>query len=94
MASLILFGGILLLVLGGIANLEMRRRATAGAGWDRFAAASSIIPFVALARGRTTIQVGEIGWNRIAAGVLLYLVLLFGHRIVIDAAILPGLFAE
>jgi uncharacterized membrane protein len=93
MASLILFGGILVLALGGIAHLEMRRRADDDGSWAKFAAASSVLPFVALAQGRARMRIGEIGWNRIAAGILLYLVLLFGHRVVIDAPILPGLFA-
>ncbi len=93
MASLILFGSMLFLALGGIAHLEIRRRADDDGSWAKFAAASSVIPFVALAQGRTRMRLGEIGWNRITAGILLYLVLLLGHRIVIDAPILPGLFA-
>lgn len=90
-ASTILFGGMLVLTLGGIAHIEARKRATGGETWARFAAQSSVIPFVAIAQGRARVGLGEIGWNRIAIGVVLYLVMLFGHRVVIDAPILPDL---
>ena len=91
-ASLILFGGMLVLALGGIAHIEARRRAIGGANWQRFAAASSVVPFAAIAAGRARVTLGEIGWNRIAAGIVLYFILLFGHRLVIDVPLLPGLF--
>lgn len=91
-ASLVLFGGMLVLALGGIAHIEARRRATGGEGWRRFAAASSIVPFAAIAAGRTRLRFGEIGWNRVAAGIVVYFILLFGHRLVIDVPLLPDLF--
>lgn len=93
LASVILFGGLLVLALGGIAHLEARRRADDGEAWAAFARESSVVPFAALVAGRTRVSLAEIGWNRVAAGIVLYVVLLFGHRVVIDAPILPGLFA-
>ncbi len=90
-ASLILFGGMLVLTLGGIVHIEARKRASAGAAWERFAAESSIVPFAAIIAGRTRVSLREIGWNRIGAGIVVYLILLFGHRIVIDVPLLPGL---
>jgi uncharacterized membrane protein len=90
-ASVIFFGGILILCLAGMAHIEARKRAEGGAGWERFASLSSAIPFAALIGGRNTVTLSEIGWGRLGAGVLLYLVLLFGHRVVIDVPILGKL---
>lgn len=90
-ASLILFGGILVLAMGGMAHIEVRKRTQSPKAWDGFAAESSIVPFAAILAGRTRVTLGEIGWNRIVAGLVLYLVFLFGHRFVIDVPLLPGL---
>ncbi|MFM2130563.1 MAG: hypothetical protein RL477_2109 [Pseudomonadota bacterium] len=91
-ASLILFGGMLVLTLGGIAHIEARKRASGGEAWRKFAADSSVVPFAAIIAGRTRVTLREIGWNRIGAGVVVYFILLFGHRIVMDVPLLPGLF--
>lgn len=91
MASTIFFGGLLGLSLFGMAHLEARKSAELGAAWQRFAAQSSFVPFAAIVSGRVKMDMREIGWNRIAAGAILYLVLLFGHRIAIDVPLLPQL---
>ncbi len=71
--------------------MEARKTAEGGAAWTRFRAHSSAIPFAGLLSGRVTVTLAEIGWGRIAAGVVLYLIFLFGHRVVIDVPLLPGL---
>lgn len=93
-ASSIMFGGILILALGGVAHIEARKHLTGGAAWARFAAQSSVLPFAAILAGRARVGLAEIGWNRLLAGLVLYFVLLFGHRFVVDAPILPGLFGR
>ncbi|MDH3241751.1 MAG: NnrU family protein [Alphaproteobacteria bacterium] len=90
-ASVIFFGGLLVLCLGGMVHIEARKRAEGGAAWERFAAGSSVVPFAALLAGRTRVTLSEIGWGRLAAGMVLYVVLLFGHRVVIDVPILAQL---
>ncbi|HSR55001.1 MAG TPA: NnrU family protein [Alphaproteobacteria bacterium] len=90
-ASLIFFGGILALCLIGVAHMEARKRAEGGAAWEGFAARSSVIPFAALVSGRAKVTLSEIGWGRLAAGLILYFILLFGHRVVIDVPLLPQL---
>lgn len=90
-ASLIMFGGILTLAVGGMAHIEARKRALDPQAWNRFTETSSIVPFAAIVSGRARVTLGEIGWNRIAAGLVLYLIFLFGHRIVIDVPLLPEL---
>lgn len=94
MASLILFGALLILTLGGILHIEARRRATGGEAWTHFTAASSIMPFAAIAQGRARVGFSEIGWNRITGGIVVYAILLFGHRIFIDAPLLPNLLGK
>ena len=91
LASAIFFGGLLALCLGGMAHIESRRRSQGGANWAPFAAQSSALPFAAVLAGRARVSHAEIGWSRIATGLGLYLVFLFGHRVVIDVPILPGL---
>ncbi len=54
--DLVFFGGMVSLAAGGIAHIETRRRRAAPEAWARFSAATSIIPFVALARGQTKLD--------------------------------------
>jgi uncharacterized membrane protein len=91
MASVIFFGGLLVLCLLGMIHLEARKAAELGESWQRFAAQSSFVPFAGIVSGRLSVGMKEIGWNRLAAGVILYLVLLFGHRVAIDVPLLPQL---
>ena len=91
LASVIFFGGILSLSLAGMVHMEARKRAEPGDAWTRFADGSSFIPFAGIIEGRVSVSAGEIGWDRIAAGLILYLVFLFGHRVVIDVPLLPQL---
>ena len=81
--------GILCLGVFGMIHMEARKRRELGGAWDRFANQSSLIPFAAVLSGRVKASLGEIGWSRLAAGLILYLLLLFGHRIVIDVPLLP-----
>ncbi|MEE8559717.1 MAG: NnrU family protein [Alphaproteobacteria bacterium] len=90
MASLILFGAVLTLALGGMAHMEARRRAEGGRAWQRLAAATSVIPFAAAYSGRARISLAGIGWGRMVLGVALYLVLLLGHEWVLDASPWPA----
>jgi uncharacterized membrane protein len=91
LASVIFFGGILILSLAGMVHMEARKRAEPGEAWSSFAERSSFIPFAAILKGHVRLSPGEIGWSRIAAGIILYLVFLFGHRIAIDVPLLPQL---
>ncbi len=88
-ASLIFFGAILVLALGGVVHMEARWRAKGDPGWGRVAAATSVIPFAAALEGRARIGLAGIGWGRMALGVGLYFVLLFGHQWAIGASPWP-----
>lgn len=77
--SIILFGSILVLGLFGTASIDAKRRRALGSKWDAFAAQTSNIPFLAIAQGRQRLSLGEIGWWKIALGVLVWGVIGWAH---------------
>src|SRR5579863_2921727 len=48
LASLILFGSLLLLSLGGTASIDAKKRRQLGDSWQQFAASTANIPFAAI----------------------------------------------
>jgi uncharacterized membrane protein len=78
-AGMVLFGSLLALALFGTVSIDAKRRRALGEKWDTFAAQTSNIPFAAIAAGRQTLNLGEIGWWRIALAVVLYAVLFAAH---------------
>lgn len=88
-ASLVLFGGILLLCVGGMLHIDHRRRVTLGAGWGPIALTTGVVPFLAALQGRTKVDWGGIGPWRVAAGLALFVALLYGHPWIAGVPILP-----
>lgn len=88
-AAWILFGSLAALSAAGSIHMDRRKRADGTAGWARIEAETSNVPFAALITGRTRVTLAEIGWLRIAGGVVLYAVLLAAHEAVIGVAPLP-----
>jgi len=78
-ASIILFGGMALLSIGGMYAIDHKRSLKAGAAWQAFATQTSRFPFAAAWQGRTRVDWKGIGWSRPALGVLLYIVLMMFH---------------
>jgi uncharacterized membrane protein len=66
-------------VLAGLGTILMDRRKQADPDFQRFAAVTSSVPFVAVAQGRNRIAWREIGWLRPAIGVVVYLAVLAFH---------------
>ncbi len=89
-SSAIFFGGIGFLALAGMAHIDARKRATEPARFARLAAVSSALPFGALLAGRAQVSLGAIGWGRIVGGLLLYVILLYGHEWAIGVVVAPG----
>ena len=85
-ASLIFFAAFAGLALAGMPAIDRRRRMMMGEAWTSFEAVTSVLPFAAVAGGRAKLSLGRIGIWRIAGGVLLYGILLFGHRAVIGVS--------
>ena len=80
-ASLIFFGGFLLLALGGTVLIDVRKARTPGLGedWKRFADVTSNLPFRAIVAGRNRFRPGEIGWTKPLTGLVLYAVFFALH---------------
>lgn len=78
-ASLVFFGGFLCLALVGPLLIDRKRRAAAPAGWERFAAVTSIVPFAAILGGRNSFVAGELGRGGVAIGLALYALFLVLH---------------
>ncbi|CAL1241116.1 NnrU family protein [Candidatus Methylocalor cossyra] len=79
LAALVLFGSFLVLVLVGTRSIDAKRRWAWGEHWERFAAVTSNLPFVAIGQGRNVWKPREIGGWRPALAVLLYLLVLHFH---------------
>jgi uncharacterized membrane protein len=89
-ASIVLFGGISILTIGGMAHIDHRRAQVAGAGWGPVALRTSLFPFAAALTGRTKIDWAGIGVGRVAGGIALYGVLIGLHEFAIGVTPLPG----
>lgn len=85
-ASLVLFGSMFLLAVSGTFSIDAKRRRVLGETWDAFAARTSNVPFAAIADGRQTLSLAEIGWWRILAAILLWLVLTWAHPMLFGVA--------
>jgi uncharacterized membrane protein len=79
LASLVFFGGFLVLAALGTVLIDARKADSLGEDWKRFADVTSNGPFGAIVNGRNRFRFGEIGWKRIGAGLALYVVLLAAH---------------
>jgi uncharacterized membrane protein len=81
LASLILFGSLLLLALGGTVAIDAKRRRKFGDAWAQFAQTTSSVPFAAILSGRNSMvsALGEIGIVRPLVAVLAYALVLYFH---------------
>jgi uncharacterized membrane protein len=90
LASLIMFGSLLVLAIFGTLGIDAKRRRTLGATWDAFAAQTSAVPFAALAQGRQKLALGEIGWWRLGLAVVVWVALVWAHPLMFGVSPLPG----
>ena len=75
-ASFIFFGAFAVTALAGTVSIDAKRRRALGPGWQTFAAQTSIVPFAAIAAGRTRFNPGEITAWRWVAAVIAYALML------------------
>ncbi len=85
LASLVFFGGFLVVAALGTVLIDARKRASLGEDWKRFAAVTSNVPFGAIAAGRNRFVPGEIGWRVVSIAVVGYVALLAAHGAVFGA---------
>jgi|SRR5579872_4380353 len=90
LASLILFGSLLVLSVFGPLSIDAKRRRALGPKWDAFAAQTSALPFAAILQGRQSLKIGEIGWWRIAIAIVLWVALVWAHPLIFGVSALPG----
>ena len=82
-ASLVLFASLTVLALAGTLAIDRKLKARLGEAWERFAGATSNLPFAAVASRRQRLDLAGIGIWRLLGAVALYLVLFFGHELMI-----------
>ena len=78
-AGMVLFGGITVLALGGARAIDAKKDVTHEPAWEAFCEKTSYWPLAAILSGRTRVSLGEIGWWRLALGIVLYVVLIMVH---------------
>ena len=89
-ASGLFFAALLIVSAAGTASIDAKRRLTVGAaGWDAFARQTSIVPFAAILAGRNRLSVAEIGWWKLALGVVAYGLFLGGHKHIVGVSPFP-----
>ncbi len=88
-ASVLLFGGVTALALGGMAHIDYRRRQSTGPTWGPVAMGSSAIPFLAAIQNRVKIDWPGIGLPRILAGLALYAAIVAAHEFAFGVAEIP-----
>lgn len=89
-ASLVLFATLFLLAALGPRSIDAKRARQYGERWQQFAAATSVLPFAAIAAGRNRFVPGEIGAWRVGVAVLVFVVLLVAHRWIVGVPALPA----
>ena len=82
LSSLLFFGALAVLALGGTVLIDRKKQLALGSNWPRLAEVTSNLPFAALVAGRTGLRWRDIGLLRITAGLLLYAVLYLAHPII------------
>lgn len=88
-ASVILFGSMAALALLGMPSMDAKLKARKGDDWARLEATTSLIPFVAIAQGRTSVTLAEIGWWRIGVAAVFFFAFLFLHHWALGVSPLP-----
>ena len=81
-ASLLFFGSLAALALGGTLLIDRKKQLALGSNWPRLAEVTSNLPFAALLAGRTRLRWRDVSLLRVAAGLLLYAVLYLAHPII------------
>lgn len=88
-ASLLFFGGFLVLSLGGMQHIDQRRERSLGGAWGPMKLTTSVLPFAAIATRRTTMDWRGLGWWRPLLGLALYLALMHLHPALFGVSPLP-----
>jgi uncharacterized membrane protein len=88
-ASLLFFGAFLVTALAGMPSIDAKVARRNPEGWARLAAATSILPFGAIAAGRNRLALREVGWLAPAIGLVLWAAALYLHPSLFGGAPVP-----
>jgi uncharacterized membrane protein len=89
-ASFLFFGALAITALAGTVSIDAKRRRTMGPAWQAFAAQTSVVPFAAIAAGRTRFNPGETAAWRWAIAIIAYGLFLGGHSYIFGMSPFPG----
>ena len=78
-SAAVLTGAVIVTAFAGMPSLDAKYARRNPARWPAFAAATSTLPFAAIAQGRNKLVIGEIGWWRALLAVLLWAALIALH---------------
>jgi uncharacterized membrane protein len=78
-AAIVFFGAFLVTALAGMPSIDAKLARRDPAVWQGLSAATSIVPFAAIAQGRNRFVPGEIGWLTVLVGVIVWAVVLRLH---------------
>lgn len=85
-AALVFFGAFLVTALAGMPSIDAKLARRDPDTWQALSAATSIVPFTAIAEGRNRFVAREIGWLTPVIGVVAWVVLLLAHPWLFGAA--------
>lgn len=88
-ATLVLCAAIALPSLNGMRSIDRKRARRDPAGWERYAAVTSVIPFVAIAGGRNRFVFAEIGVKGVLVALLVTAAVVAAHPYLYGASALP-----
>jgi uncharacterized membrane protein len=78
-AAIMFFGAFLITALAGMPSIDAKLAHRDPAAWQALAAATSILPFAAIAQGRNRFVAGEIGWLTPVIAVFVWAAALYLH---------------
>ena len=78
-AAVVFFGAFLVTALAGMPSIDAKLARRNPAWWQPLSAATSIVPFAAIAQGRNRLVLQEIGWMTPVIAVVTWIALLLAH---------------
>jgi uncharacterized membrane protein len=77
--AIVFFGAFLVTALAGMPSIDAKLARRDPATWQALSAATSVVPFVAIAERRNRFVAREIGWPTLLIGVVAWVVALYLH---------------
>jgi uncharacterized membrane protein len=85
-AAIVFFGAFLVTALAGMPSIDAKLARRDPSTWLALSAVTSVVPFVAIAKGRNRLVPSEVGWLTPAIAVIVWVALLVAHPWLFGAA--------